>query len=176
MIGNVLLARDIMRSISLVEAADYVDPWRVYQDCSLWERIIDYCVDLLDTQSIDVVAAVSELGLPLAISIGHGLQQKQNRKLPIVVLNLRHGTLSIHPDIPMEGRGVLLCDDILAGGSHMRDHILKLKELRAVPMSAIVLLDNQEYPAREPVPEISSNLEDSLIVLTDSSLYRKIHR
>ena len=176
MTSNPLLAKEIMKSIDLDNVEDYVDPWRLYQDCDLFKRVIDHCIESLKEQSIDAVAAVSELGLPLAVSISQGLRKKKDVNLPVLVLSIRNNALKIRPYISLEGKSVLLCDDLLAGGTHMRDQILKLKELGARTESAIVLLDNIDFPERDPVTQIKSNLEGDLIVLTDSSLYKQVHK
>ncbi len=176
MIRDLRLALEIMKSINLDNMEDYVDPWRLYQNCELFARTIDHCIDTLEGLTFDIVAAVSELGLPLAVSISQGFRAKLNRNLPVAILNVRHDVLYVHPDIPVQGKGVLLCDDLLAGGTTMHDQVLKLKALGALTRSAIVLLDNKEFPKRDTVTEIQSSLDAGLVVLTDTSLYRQVHK
>jgi len=169
MITDSMLAKDIMNIISLKRSRDYVDPWRLYQSLPTYDRACKNCVEQLDTDQLDIVAAVSDLGLPLAMSIGYELYLQKSFNGPIILLDYQEESGWIRPDNDISKKGILLCDDILAGGSHMLDCIKKLTDLKANVIGAIVLLDSNSFPFRDPANDVFKLLGDNFLALTDST-------
>lgn len=118
----------------------YIDLRRIYSYPDLAREIVERLLEKTDLSDIDGVVGIATAGIPLASYIAC----VKNLPLAYVRIERReHGTMSqVEGDV--EGRRVLIVDDVATTGGSIERAVEILRISRANPLKALVIVDREQ--------------------------------
>lgn len=148
----------------------FYDITTLLKDGEAFKTAIDLMAERWRSTTIDVIAAMESrgfiFGAPLAYLLGCGFVPiRKPGKLPSLSISkkyaLEYGTnvLEMHSDALEPGQNVLLVDDVLATGGTIATSIDIVRELKAVPVGVVVLIELGFLRGRDKLAQYGIELQ-----------------
>lgn len=137
-----------------------LDPWRLYSAPRLLERVSKTILELWENQKMDIVASVSDLGMPLVVNVALEAYNRGLFRGRLYFLTPLSSNRWIYPSVEVNGlkdKKIFLCDEIINLGTHALFAIEKLKREGAHIFKFIVLVDNWTEPNRKAINKIKAH-------------------
>ncbi len=146
-------AEDIFIDISEISR----DPYCIYKISSVMSHLIKKNVK--DSEKIDVIAGISNAGIPFALCIAKIL----NAEIGIIIPRKHmweppetgRNTFLLDGFACVKNKNVVIVDDVITSGTTMREAISLIKNLKGRPILACVIVDKKGLKSIDNVKVVS---------------------